>query len=101
MGLKQKSTMLAMYMNVTLLIWSLHGLCTQTKWSKNPTYTQKWNSMYMCKFWVDSQFNVLGLNVEIYMLTIWTTLGTPNQKELQRVPRTLSSVHRKNGPQGG
>lgn len=58
MGLKQKSTMLAMYMNVTLLIWSLHGLCTQTKWSKNPTYTQKWNSMYMSKFWVDSQFNV-------------------------------------------
>lgn len=54
------------------------------------------------EFGVNSQFNVKAwmLNSTCY-ITIWTTLGTPNQKELQRVPRTLSSVHRKNGPQGG
>lgn len=36
------------------------------------------------------------------MLNIWTTLGTPNQKEIQIVPRNLTfCTQKKNGPQEG
>lgn len=60
MGLKQKSTMLAMYMDFTVLIWSFGDFALKLNDPKIPLILK---SGILCtcvnfEFWVDSQFIV-------------------------------------------